>query len=144
MSWVTNVVLAISTSDASDGRIAEVNRYFDDKGGAPLVSVADPSLPKGWYGGTKYLEATLLIGAMNYFDLTGFYEHLRGIVWKYPEEVQLMVKEQEDFAFRLINVFPDVFAHAQEELASEWAGREIPETHAAIKLEQETRVSSSG
>ena len=86
MSWVSNVVLAISSLDAMDGKIAEINRYLDGKSG-PLVSVDDAALPKAWYGGTKYLEAKLLIGAMNFFDLPGFYEHLRSISWEAPEEV---------------------------------------------------------
>lgn len=148
MSWVTNVVLSID----SDDRIGEVNRYFVAKAedvnanismdtpypSFPLVSVDDPSLPRWWYGGSKHLEAILLIGAMNYFDLTEFVEHLRGIAWEYPEAVQLFVRQQEDFAFRLINVFPDAFAIAQKELTAHWAEGEVPDPHSAIRLEQET------
>jgi hypothetical protein len=81
---------------------------------------------------------------MNHLYLLGFLQHLRRTTWKAPEKVQLMVKEQEDFAFRLINVFPEAFARAQEELAAEWANGEIPGYHSAIKLEQETRYRVPG
>ena len=105
MSVVTNLVLCLGVSDGeSAGRkIEEVNRYFADscKG---LVSVDDPALPRGWYGGSKFLEADLYIGAFNHLDLQAFIGHIRSIRWKQPDCVQVFVKEQDDDRFRLLNV----------------------------------------
>jgi hypothetical protein len=89
-----------------EGKLAEVNRYFEGRCRG-LVSVEDPSLPDAWYGGNKYLEACLFIGA---FDnrclqgLDGFLAHLRSIRWECPESVQVFVLEQDDDRFRLIDV----------------------------------------
>lgn len=106
MSRVTNLVLCLQAVDDWVTRIDQVNRYFDgaSKG---LVSVDDPSLPRAWYGGTKFLEAGLYIGAYNHLDLQAFITHLRSIAWECPECVQLLVKEEEDERFRLVNVFED-------------------------------------
>lgn len=106
MSRVTNLILCLGVPDADGawGKIEEVNRYFEGSSKG-LVSVDDPSLPRGWYGGTKYLEAELYVGAYNALDLNAFIGHLRSIEWESPECVQLLVQEQEDRRFRLINVF---------------------------------------
>lgn len=107
MSRVTNLILHIGLFDGNNekGNIVEVNRYFEATGGLGLVSLDDPFLPKSWYGGTKNLEANLYAGAFNGLFLEKFLGHLRGLKWKQPERVQLLVKEQDDERFRLINVF---------------------------------------
>jgi hypothetical protein len=111
MSNVTNLILSIGYFDAEGGKIQEVNRYFEEpeiealrcRG---LVSISDSSLPAGWYGGSKYFEANLYLGAFNYLLLNEFVEHLRSVSWQSPEDVQVIVMEQEDERFRIINVFP--------------------------------------
>ncbi len=59
-------------------------------------------LPPGWYGGTKYLECNIYVGAFNYFHLDDFLKHLNSIKWKAPEDLQLFVKDQHDYKFRII------------------------------------------
>ena len=107
MSVVTNVILSIGIRDALNKKITEINRFFEQSGGRGLVSMDDPALPEGWYGGSKMLEAYLYVGAFNHLDLTGFYKHLQSLSWEQPESVQLIIREQEDFALRLINLFPE-------------------------------------
>ena len=111
MSNVTNLILSIGYHDAEAGKIHEVNRYFEEpeiealrcRG---LVSIDDSSLPEGWYGGSKYFEANIYLGAFNYLLLDEFIEHLRSIQWQSPEDLQIIVMGQEDDGFRIRNVFP--------------------------------------
>jgi hypothetical protein len=109
MSVVTNLVMSVSFEDArgSGSKMSEVNSFFQSpiKG---LTSVDDPSLPRGWYGGSKMLEANLFVGAFNHLSLEQFTNHLRGIKWTRPECVQLFVMEQEDERFRLINIVDEM------------------------------------
>ena len=63
MSYVTNVILYIGILNDVDAKIKEVNAYFEDDSFNGLVSVEDEKLPNGWYGGSKYLECDLFIGA---------------------------------------------------------------------------------
>lgn len=102
MSVVTNVILHYSMFGPA--YLAKVNEFFGDRSG--FVSVDDESLPRGWYGGSKYLECDLAIGAFNHLDLDGLVRHLCSL--PEPEEdageVQLMVLEQEEFRFRIINI----------------------------------------
>lgn len=110
MSNVTNVIFTPGLLDEDyepdQQRIQKLNEFFTDQRG--FVDADDESLPCGWYGGAKMLEATLLIGAFNYLDLEGLIEHIRGIQWEDPECVQLIVKEQEEDRFKIINVFDDL------------------------------------
>jgi hypothetical protein len=110
MSNVTNLILSIGHFDAEADKIVEVNRYFEEpeiealrcRG---LVAIDDPALPEGWYGGSKYFEAYIYLGAFNYLLLDEFIEYVRSIQWQSPESVQLVVMEQEDDRFRIIDVF---------------------------------------
>lgn len=104
MSLVTNVVFSYSIGE-DDDIIKQVNRYFTDNPLIGLVSCDDMNrTPLGWYGGTKMLETPLFIGSFNYLNLPDLLDHLRTIDWKYPEDVQLIVQEQDDNRFRIIHL----------------------------------------
>lgn len=107
MSVVTNLILAIASSDNEMDIINEVNSFVYRGINMNLVS-ADFNKNDGkrtvWYGGTKYLEAGIYIGAFNNFPLADFVEHLKNIKWECPESVQLIVKEQNEDKFKIINV----------------------------------------
>jgi hypothetical protein len=98
MSYVTNIILHLPICE--EEKIEEVNKFFDEKEKG-LVSLDDGKLPHGWYGGSKMLEANLYAGAFNYLSLEELMEYLRKIDWENPEEVQVMVKEQNDEVFRI-------------------------------------------
>lgn len=114
MSYVTNLLLHISMIENEQTRMQEVNTYFHQRETRPLISVSDESIPRGWYGGDKYLECHLYLGAYNYLHLDEFIAHLKSIEWEEPEAVQVIVKEQSDDMFRIIQVFPE-----QEEASEE-------------------------
>jgi hypothetical protein len=101
MSDVTNLILSISTYDDEQGKLKEVNTYFLARETKPLISVDDPILPKAWYGGSKFLECALSIGAFNHLDLDDFLDHLRSIQWRWPEQVQVIAKAQEALTFTI-------------------------------------------
>lgn len=107
MSVVTNVILSthIYFGEEKTQITEEINNYFKEDTG--FVNVDDEKIPRGWYGGTKMLEAELFIGAFNHLDLDSLIKHLRDNVnWgEFRQECQLIVKEQEDIGFRIINIF---------------------------------------
>ena len=105
MSYVTNLILHIGILEDRDQRIEEVNQYFQKDDTKPLIFIEAPD--RDWYGGDKYLECYLYVGAYNYLHLDGFIEHLKSLTWQEPESLQLIVKEQEDDKFRIIDIFPD-------------------------------------
>jgi len=106
MSWVTNLLLYVNARDAEPegGKRVEVNEFFEQSDKLGLISLDNPALPRGWYGGDKMLEAQIYVGAFNYLDLEGFLEHVRGLAWQKDDSVQVFVKKQEEDVFRIINV----------------------------------------
>ena len=106
MSRVTNLLLhinALETAPAS-GKILEVNQFFERNDKHGLVSLDASSLPRGWYGGDKMLEANLYVGAFNFLDLEAFLEHIRSLAWQEGDQVQAIVMKQEEDKFHIIDV----------------------------------------
>lgn len=104
MSVVTNCILCLDIQNTSfaygdeeDPGLAAVNRFFTD--GRGFVCVDDKGLPRGWYGGTKMMEANIYLGAFNYLDLAGLIAHIKSLPWKVPTGNQLFVMEQDDAIF---------------------------------------------
>lgn len=62
---------------------------------------------KSWYGGNKFLETPLYIGAYNNFDILSFIDYLKLIDWEEIEKVQVIVQEQDDDTFKMIGLLPD-------------------------------------
>lgn len=116
MSVVTNLILHMGILEDENDMAQKVNQYFKNKEwlGAPPVPI-DSENRNGWYGGTKFLECNLFIGAYNHLDLDDFIKHLRALKWTSPEDLQIIVKEQNDDKFRII----DVFTKPEEEIAWE-------------------------
>lgn len=109
MSVVTNLILTFSKSEDTK-LIEEQLQTFKYGNNIPfhMVSIDDDSLPKGWYGGGKFMEANIYIGAFNHFNLKSFINHLKNIKWENPQDVQLIVREEKDFKFKLLDVFPEL------------------------------------
>ena len=108
MSWVANILLHVGLDD--EHQIATVNAFFEARQGR-FVSLEDPSLPEHWYGGPKSLEVILALGVFNFLDIDELVEHLRTIEWNEPECVQLLVCDQEDHHFSVIDLIPDAQSH---------------------------------
>ena len=101
MSVVDNCILSFNICENEDEKIIQVNSFFNHRG---FISVENESLPTGWYGGTKMLETPLFVAAFNYFSEGLFINHLKTLNWKYPEEVQLIIKRQDDDTFSIVNI----------------------------------------
>lgn len=103
MSTVTNLILSHSILEDDNGaRIKEVNKFFEREETRGFV---EAELPYEVYGGSKVLEAPIYIGAFNYLMEDEFLEYLRSEVnWEHPEEVQIIIKRQEDDLFSIINL----------------------------------------
>ena len=69
---------------------------------------------RGFYGGSKALEINVAIGAFNYLEIQEFCKHLtEKVPWKEPEQVQLLLAEQEDGRFGLYQ-WEDIKAKAED------------------------------
>lgn len=102
MSLVTNAILCFSITNGETVSEEAINRFANEPTGCEgqrFVSCNDPKLPRGWYGGSKMLECEVYIAAFNYMDVEGWIAHLRSLPWRYPEDVQLFLKEQDDDVF---------------------------------------------
>jgi hypothetical protein len=107
MSVVTNLVLSFSSGEEVEARIADINSFQYNGKLLNLVSIDyNKDREKGtvWYGGNKFFEGNLLIGAFNHFKTDDFIAHLKQINWESPELVQLIVKEDSDEKFRIIEI----------------------------------------
>ena len=107
MSDVTSLLIAFSSGEREDKVLTHLRQHMHRGQPFRIVSVKDAALPTGWYGGSKYLETGLLVGAYNYLDLVALLAFMQRMEWEDPEDVQLIIKEQEAFKFRIINLFPD-------------------------------------
>lgn len=98
MSVVTNAILSFDGCDIENVSEADINRFFGETRG--FVSCDN----ENWYGGTKYLETPLYIAAFNHFNYKEFVLYLSTLPFKYPENVQLIIKGQEDDTFKIIRI----------------------------------------
>ena len=105
MSYVTNVICAYEAGDPF-AVLEEINACIPDDRGR-LVHVGDPALPPHWFANGKTLEVEVAIGAFNYLDVAGWVEELRRLDWEALDArfVQLMVQQQEDWGFGIIDVW---------------------------------------
>ncbi len=104
MSSVTNLIITFSILEDEEQIIKQISAYAD---GFNIVSVKDDKLPLDWYGGTKRLECNVLVGAYNHLDLEQFLNFLRqNVNWYAGDLVQLIIKEQEELKFKLIDLEP--------------------------------------
>lgn len=112
MSEVTNLILTFSNNEDEEQRIKEVNFYISDGSNINLISadylrktdILGRDNRKSWYGGTKFLDRPLYIGAINHLDLKDFISYLQEINWEEIEYVQLIVKQELDDKFKIIEL----------------------------------------
>jgi len=103
MSRVTNVILTFSLDEEEAIReLSTALTAFTWYGGRPLTDAAEVD---GLVAGSKAMECGICLGAFNYFDLSEFLTAIRNTSWKYPCELQLFIKEQEDDWFRQVHDF---------------------------------------
>jgi hypothetical protein len=112
MSEVTNLIFTFSHIENEGDRMKDVNLYNYHGQNLNLVSadylrginLLGKDNRMSWYGGNKFLEAPVYIGAYNNFDLNDFIDYLKLIEWEEIDNVQIIVKEQEDETFRIVGL----------------------------------------
>ncbi len=142
MSWVTNAILYVGHlhGDEEARALEQVNEFFSmvnlarkraaHRGFASndasepeywypaprgFVSVRDASLPQHWYGGSKGLECSLAIGAFNGLDIDALVDHLCSLCASKaldPAATQLILMDQEEDRFRVINIDEEMRARS--------------------------------
>lgn len=93
MSWVTNLIISFGFDDPNE-RV--IDKWFEENTGSftrPLHRFPEH------YGGTKYLETSLLVGAYNYLPLDKLLDFLYELEWEEPESLQVLVKGEDDDIF---------------------------------------------
>ena len=107
MSYVTNCLIHFSNLENEIEALKSINSFFESDAHKqkPFISIEDSSLPNKWYGGSKASEAPLAFGAFNFLDVEALLNHIREIKFKAPECVQLIVQNQDDDKFSIIDVF---------------------------------------
>lgn len=105
MSQVTDVILTFGCSEADlddDSDVLQrINKFFEIIGHYDRFVIPTNN---DWYGGSKVIADTLLIGAFNYFRLDEFVKYLRALPWQYPENLQLLVREEDDDKFHEVEI----------------------------------------
>jgi hypothetical protein len=107
MSVVTNLILSFSSLEQVETRMKDINCFPYNGGQLNLVSIdynKDKEKSTVWYGGNKFFEGNIFIGAYNHFNTDEFVAYLKQINWEAPELVQLIVKEDWDEKFRIIEL----------------------------------------
>lgn len=105
MSHVNNYMICALEGEWDDARKLEFAATLTPplwrNRGSPFVLVSDLA------GGGKAVEADVWMAAFNGLEPTDLLNHLRTIEWDHPEDVQLIIKEQDDEQWRAVLVFPE-------------------------------------
>jgi len=103
MSNVTNVILHMGILEDARARIQEVNDLSSLRDGGTGTFLVNAN-PNDVSGGTKALEATIFLAAFNHLHLGEFMRELKTIAWEHPDELQVIVQEQDDEIFRILTL----------------------------------------
>ena len=106
MSWVATLMLSVDIFEDralvegfSEWLRTQAPRQQPGVRGVGFLKALD-SAEDGW-GGWKAPEAVLWGGVLNHAELPAVVRRFEQIPWRHPDSVQLMISDQEQFAFRL-------------------------------------------
>lgn len=106
MSRVTDIIITASLSEDCNHLTEQFKAFSSGDGPFKLVSIENEKLPKGWYGGSKFIEANIFIGAYNYLEIEKLIDFMKHQVqWQDPYVVQIIFKQQEDEKFQIVDLF---------------------------------------
>lgn len=100
MGVVESCVLGLSILD--DDKLDLINEYFKDDKWGGFTSIDDDKIFSGkdkWYGGRKFMEHTVAVGAFVGFERREFMTYLSTLTFSNPEDLQLYVMEEEEYKF---------------------------------------------
>lgn len=102
MSWVTDILLIFDVSELYDEcgfervevcALNEINRWLQTHNGTALDPL-DQSIM-----GNQGIRSCVYGGAFANFSIDEFVEMVRSQPWQHPEQVQLLVQNEEDECF---------------------------------------------
>lgn len=96
MSRVANVILTAAL-EVEDTSVAAINAYLRSRYGThvELKNVREHA------GGGKKMECDVFLVAINNLDMPELLVEFHGMGWEWPEQVQLMIKGQEEEFFSI-------------------------------------------
>jgi len=97
MSRVTSIILTFSVLENDEQkRVNEVNMYqISPTSFVDLKSIEDSELDEVWYGGSKYLNGSIYMGAYDDINVKDFLHHVfENVFWEEPEEVILFIHDE--------------------------------------------------
>jgi hypothetical protein len=107
VSWVANILLSVDGFE-DVAQVRELDRWLraqaprreqsDVKGVGSLRALHDN--PEAW-GGEKHPEALVWAGVLNHADIPAVVERFGSTAWRTPGLAQLMIRDQEQGAFRV-------------------------------------------
>lgn len=106
MSLVTEVILCMGPLGLVEEKeqLDKVNAFFRVRQVKGFVSIQDESLPSLWYGGGMFCISSIAMGVFNHLELDALITYLKTLDWRWREDVQLIVKE-ENSRFKIIDMF---------------------------------------
>lgn len=104
MSHVSNVILSFSVLENEEQRMQEINKYLLEVENQQFENADFKVGDRFWYGGHKVLETPLWVGAFNYLHIGDLLQFMQGVSWDYPDEVQLIVKDQHSDIFKILTL----------------------------------------
>ena len=93
MSYVTNIIVHCSICDS--GQAALLEPFCKGSRPQSLKIITDGDAGR-WWGGDKNPEVELYAAAFNYLPWPDFVARIEGLAWQYPEDVQVLVQDQND------------------------------------------------
>jgi len=101
MSWVSNAIVLFGYEKNIREKLETVNNKLEelDHRKQQFVESTDTH---NWYGGSKFMEATVWAAAFNHIYLESVYEALLSVEWTSPEELKLLWKDEEDDGWKVI------------------------------------------
>lgn len=105
MSWVTDILLIFNVKelyDADHKELAEVpalrgiQSWFEEKGRLMLDNLDQHAISGG-----KVMQACVYGGAYNFLEIKEFIEVVKSQPWQEPENVQLLIQDEEEPRFTL-------------------------------------------
>ncbi|WP_232520984.1 squamosa promoter-binding protein 15 [Micromonospora phaseoli] len=114
MSWVANLMIQADMAD--HGNVLSLSDWLERdaprraeavpdvyrnqaRGVGTLETLTDPEA--NHWGGWKNPECEVWAGALNHADLDALLAQLRAVPWRYPQQVQVFLMDQEESYFRL-------------------------------------------
>lgn len=104
MSWVTDVILIFGVGEEYDEKedliepvpaLENINAWLEQGDYGQLLNIGAEA------GGDKFMQANVYGGAFNFLKIDEFIQMVREQPWREPENVQLLIQDEDETRFTL-------------------------------------------